>query len=112
MDDAMSETRLAAVRLKIDRVDRQLVRLLAVRKTLVETAARIKRYPRYVVDADRNEVVLDNVRRWAHEFGLSIAIAERIWRYQTELWTRHQLDLMIHESGEHPYEGHISETQD
>ncbi len=105
MDDGVNETRLAAVRDKIDRVDRQLVRMLAVRKGLVETAARIKRFPRYVVDADRNEAVLDNVRRCAREFGLPEALAERIWRYQTELWIRHQLDLMVRESGEVPYAG-------
>ncbi|WP_339744643.1 chorismate mutase [uncultured Maricaulis sp.] len=105
MDDGVSETNLAAVRLKIDRVDRQLVRMLAARKVLVETAARIKRFPRYVVDADRNEAVLENVRRCAREFGLPEAFAERVWRYQTELWIRHQLDLMVRESGEIPYAG-------
>ncbi|WP_417489743.1 chorismate mutase [Maricaulis sp.] len=105
MDDGVNGTSLEAVRLKIDRVDRQLVRLLAARKGLVETAARIKRHPRYVVDADRNEAVLEHVRRCAREFGLPQAFAERVWRFQTELWVRHQLDLMVRESGEVPYAG-------
>jgi len=107
MDDGVNEAGLDAVRVKIDRVDRQLVRLLAARKSLVETAARIKRYPRYVVDADRNEAVLNNVRRCAREFGLPEAFAERVWRFQTELWIRHQLDLMVRESGEVPYAGNM-----
>ena len=108
MDDAVNETDLAAVRLKIDRVDRQLVRMLAARKSLVETAARIKRYPRYVVDADRNEAVQDNVRRCAREFGLPEPFAERVWRFLTELWIRHQIELMVRESGEVPYAGNES----
>ncbi|WP_417491778.1 chorismate mutase [Maricaulis sp.] len=104
-DGAIDGAELAAVRVKIDRVDRQLVRLLAVRKSLVEAAAQIKRYPRYVVDADRNEAVQANVRRCAREFGLPEAFAERVWRFLTELWIRHQIEWMVRESGETPYAG-------
>lgn len=105
MDDVVNETDLAVVRMKIDRVDRQLVRMLAARKSLVEAAARIKRYPRYVVDADRNEAVQDNVQRCAREFGLPEVFAERVWRFLTQLWIRHQIELMVRESGEEPYAG-------
>ncbi len=99
MDDSVNETNLSAVRLQIDRIDRQLVRMLAARMSLIETVARIKRHPHYVIDPDRNEAVLDNVRRCSREFGLPEAFAERVWRYQTELWIRHQLELMMRENG-------------
>jgi len=105
MDDGIDAAALGAVRAKMDRVDRQLVRLLAARKSLVERAAHIKRYPRYVVDADRNEVVQANVRRWAREFGLPEAFAGRVWHFLTALWVRHQIELMVRESGEVPYAG-------
>ncbi|WP_417470546.1 chorismate mutase [Maricaulis sp.] len=112
VDGGIDGAALAAVRARIDRVDRQLVRLLATRKSLVEAAAHIKRYPRYVVDADRNEAVQANVQRWAGEFGLPEAFAGRVWHFLTALWIRHQIELMVRESGETPYAGRESGDHD
>lgn len=105
MGDIVNQQRLAAIRRRIDRVDRELVRVMAQRKRLVEAAAMIKRDPRNVVDEDRNLAVLDNVRDAALEYGLPTAFAERVWRFMTQLWIRHQIDLLVRSSGEKPYRG-------
>ena len=90
----MKRDRLRVVRTEIDAVDRELVALMARRKQLVERAARIKRHARNVVDADRNEAVLDNVRAAALRYGLPPGFAERVWRLMTELWIRHQVRML------------------
>jgi isochorismate pyruvate lyase len=105
MGHSVTPMSLDQVREEIDQVDRELVQALARRKALVERAARIKQFPRNVADEDRNEEVLSNVRASARELGLPERFVERVWRLMTQLWIRHQIDLLVNESGESPYRG-------
>ena len=58
---------LSDIRIDIDNIDRQLLRLLAQRQILVEKAGRLK--PKG-----------DNRRKEALELGLSPDVAESVWR--------------------------------
>lgn len=98
----MNREELDAIRREIDEVDDALVRMLATRRRLVDRAARIKRHARNIVDADRNEAVLANVRRSASLHGLPTGFAERVWRLMTELWIRHQVDLLKPPANDQP----------
>ena len=71
---------MADVRRNVDRLDREIVALLAERARYVAQAARIKDDIDTVRLPDRIEQVIDNVRRLAGEGDLDPAIAEAAYR--------------------------------
>jgi isochorismate pyruvate lyase len=87
---------LAEVRDNIDRIDRDLVRLMAEREKYVAEAGRFKANPAAVSAPARVEQVIEKVKGIAREDGLSDAIAERTFRamiagfedYEREVWTK------------------------
>ena len=87
---------MADVRLGVDALDRQLVALLALRQGYMDAAARIKADRGKVHDAERIEDVVTKVRAAAEAAGLSVTIAEPVWRllidrciaYELEAWDR------------------------
>lgn len=68
------------VRYEIDRLDRELVRLLVERQSFMNAAARIKDHREAVLDRPRIEDVVAKVLAEAEKQGLSPAIAEPVWR--------------------------------
>jgi isochorismate pyruvate lyase len=68
------------VRHEIDRLDQMLVRLIAERQSFMDAAARIKGHRGLVRDEGRIEDVMGKVARRAQAEGLSLAIAEPVWR--------------------------------
>jgi len=72
------------VRAGVDAVDRELVALLVRRQGYMAAAARIKTARHTVRDEVRIEAVVANVRAAAAAAGLSVAIAEPIWRLLIE----------------------------
>lgn len=71
---------MADVRRNVDRLDREIVALLAERSRYVAQAARIKDDIETVRLPDRIEQVIDNVKRLAGEADLEPAIAEAAYR--------------------------------
>ncbi len=82
------------VRAGVDALDRQLVALLATRQGYMDAAARIKSDRSRVRDDVRVEEVVSRVKAAAREAGLSVDIAEPVWRtlidrsiaYEFERW--------------------------
>ena len=68
------------LRVQIDRIDRELVGLLADRQTYIERAAVLKTTRDTVHDDARIEDVVAKVIAEAKRQGLSPAIAEPVWR--------------------------------
>ena len=81
------------VRAGVDAVDRELVRLLVVRQGYMEAAARIKPGRNLVRDEPRIAQVIGNVRALAEREGLSLAIAEPVWRTLIERCIAHEMDV-------------------
>lgn len=87
---------MSDVRTEVDRVDRDLVRLIVERQSYMEAAARIKTDRASVYDSDRIEDVVRKVKAAALEAGLSTEIAEPVWRelikqsiaYEFKVWDR------------------------
>jgi len=83
----MSETRvspgqcrtMAEVRHGVDRLDEQIVALLAERFRYMDAAARIKSSREAVRDEARKGEVLGNVRRLADESAIPVHVAEDIY---------------------------------
>ena len=87
---------LGEVRENIDRIDRQIIQLMAERGKYVAEAGRFKSDPAAVSAPARVEAIVAEVRRIAAEDGLAETVAERTYRamiaafedYEREEWTR------------------------
>jgi isochorismate pyruvate lyase len=75
---------MADVRHEIDRLDQVLVALIAERQSFMDAAARIKGHRGLVRDKARIEDVMAKVSASAKREGLSLAIAEPVWRTMME----------------------------
>ncbi|MBX3447746.1 MAG: chorismate mutase [Parvibaculaceae bacterium] len=84
---------MAEVRREIDRIDRELVTLLAERQTYIEQAGVIKGERTAVRDEARIEDVVRKVLAEADRAGLSRAIAEPLWRLLIEKSIEHEFDV-------------------
>lgn len=83
---------MADVRREIDRIDRQLVRLMAERLRYIEEAARIKPTRDAVRDEARIEDVVAKVLAEAERQNLSAAVAEPVWRLLIERSIAHEFE--------------------
>lgn len=89
-------TTMTQVREGVDALDRELVSLIATRARYMEAAARIKPSRDVVRDEWRIEDVVSKVKTEAARVGLSLDIAEPVWRelversiaYEFEIWDR------------------------
>ena len=87
---------LGEVRENIDRIDRQIIQLMAERGKYVAEAGRFKPDPAAVSAPARVEAIIAKVRQVASEAGLAETVAERTYRamiaafedYEREEWTR------------------------
>ncbi len=71
---------LKELRDNIDRIDREIVRLVAERSQFVEQAAIFKNDEAVIREPNRIRVVINNVRSHAAEFGVDPDIVERVYR--------------------------------
>mgnify|MGYP001766306931 CR=1 FL=1 len=71
---------LAEVRQQIDRLDRQLVSLIAERGAYVRQAARLKTSAAEVPAPARVAAVLANVGQLADEVGAERSVVDAVWR--------------------------------
>ncbi len=71
---------LEDVRTNIDRIDRQIVKLLAQRGGYVKQAARFKRTTEDVRAPRRVEQVISNAISLSKEFGANSVVTERVYR--------------------------------
>ena len=81
---------MSDVRREIDRLDRELVKLLAERQNYIEQAGRIKGERSAVRDEARIEDVVAKVLAEAKKEGLSPAIADPLWRLLIEKSIDHE----------------------
>jgi isochorismate pyruvate lyase len=87
---------LAEVRDNIDRIDRQIIALMAERQKYVAEAGRFKANPAAVSAPARVEAIIAKVKTIAREDGLAESVAERSFRamiaafedYERDEWTR------------------------
>ncbi len=87
---------LVEVRDNIDRLDRQIIQLMAERGKYVAEAGRFKADPAAVSAPARVEAIIAKVKTIAREDGLAESVAERSYRamiaafedYEREEWTR------------------------
>ena len=80
------------VRSEIDQIDKGLVSLLAKRQKCLENAALIKKERNLIIDKDRIEEVISNIKKLSSSSGLSEAISEPLWRKLIALSIEHEFE--------------------
>jgi isochorismate pyruvate lyase len=96
VDDGKCCNSLAEVRDNIDRIDHQIVTLMAEREKYVGEAGRFKANPAAVSAPARVEQVIIKVKAMAKESGLSEEVAEKTFRamiagfedYERDVWNK------------------------
>ncbi|MGQ0484259.1 MAG: chorismate mutase [Hyphomicrobiales bacterium] len=91
MTDTARPQTMSGIRAEIDRIDEQLVELLAARQRLVEQAITVKKrdgIPARV--PQRIEQVMAHVRRLAGTHRVDPALAETIWTEMLEWFIAHE----------------------
>lgn len=82
---------LDEVRTEIDRLDGEIVRLLAARSACVEEVLRFKRTAEDVRAPDRIEQVIARTRALATEHGADPDLVERVYRTMIDGFIAHEL---------------------
>ena len=72
------------VRINIDRIDKEIVKLIAERSAFVKEAALFKKSHSSVRDPKRVEAVISKVRNLADEFGVSSKLVEKVYRKESK----------------------------
>ena len=85
---------LEKLREEIDKLDKEILSLIAQRPKCVEKVALVKNNKDLVVDKKRIEEVIRRVKRLAKEKGLSEKIAESLWRKLIELSIDHEYEIL------------------
>jgi len=80
LSNAVNCTSIEEVRSNIDRIDRQIVSLLAERGSFVKQAARFKKTTDDVKAPQRVEQVIAKVTALSHELGANPTVTEQVYR--------------------------------
>jgi isochorismate pyruvate lyase len=84
---------MTQVRAGVDRVDAQLVELLAVRFAYMDAAARIKTERNAVRDEARKQQVLKNVLDAASGLGIPVEVVTDLWERLVEASIAYELNI-------------------
>ncbi len=82
---------LEEVRSNIDRIDNDIIRLIAERGTFVLQASRFKKSEEGVKDSSRVEAVIKNVREKAEEYGADPDMTETLYREMIHRFTNMEM---------------------
>jgi isochorismate pyruvate lyase len=93
MTDPQDCQTMTDVRSGVDAVDRELVALLGRRFGYMDAAARIKSSRTEVRDEARKAQVKANVRSYAAQSGLPVALADELWELLIEASIAYELEV-------------------
>jgi len=76
----MNDKKLKIARSKIDKLDRSIFNLIKKRTTVVKYMLTLKKYKNQIVDHERINVILKNIKRKSIQSGIDPKITLRIWK--------------------------------
>ena len=76
----MNKKKLEAIRKKIDLVDKQLLKIIGKRTTLVKKVIAVKNHKKQIVDKRRIKKVLISIKKQSIKKKIDIKITNKIWR--------------------------------
>jgi isochorismate pyruvate lyase len=83
------------IRAEIDRIDRELLRLLSCRWHRIDAMTRTKAYPEDAHDPIRSRQILDGISQRAAQSDLPVDVAVQIWSLLLDLSVAYQRDRIV-----------------
>ena len=75
-----NKKKLDKIRIKLDRLDNELLSLIKKRTYLVEEVLKLKEFKKEIVDKKRINFILDKIHKKSKKIGIDSKITKRIWK--------------------------------
>jgi len=76
----INKKRLNLIRIKLDRLDTELLKLIKKRSNLVNDVLKIKIYKNEIIDQKRIDFILKKIKRKSIQLKIDTKITSRIWK--------------------------------
>ena len=76
----INKKKLDLIRIKLDRLDNELLKLLKKRSNLVNDVLKIKIYKKEIIDQKRIKFILKKIKKKSIQSNIDPKITNRIWR--------------------------------
>tara|TARA_A100001011_G_scaffold391877_1_gene478269 strand:+ start:1163 stop:1453 length:291 start_codon:yes stop_codon:yes gene_type:complete len=72
--------KLNSIRIKLDKLDNELLSLIKNRSSLVKEVLKLKEYKKEIVDKKRISFILNKIKRKSKKLNIDPKITNRIWK--------------------------------
>ena len=76
----INKKKLDLLRIKLDRLDNDLLRLIKKRSNLVNEVLKVKIYKKEIIDQKRINFILKKIRKKSNQLKIDPKITDRIWK--------------------------------
>ena len=76
----INKKKLDLIRIKLDRLDNELLKLLKKRSNLVNDVLKIKIYKKEIIDQKRIKFILSKIKKKSIKLNIDPKITNRIWK--------------------------------
>ena len=76
----INKKKLDLIRIKLDRLDTDLLKLLKKRSNLVNDVLKVKIYKKEIIDQKRIKFILNKVKKKSTQLNIDPKITNRIWK--------------------------------
>ena len=75
-----NKKKLYQIRKKLDNLDNKLIKLIKIRKNLVDQVIKQKEFKKEIVDKKRIKIILNRIKKKSVNKGIDPKITNRIWK--------------------------------
>ena len=75
-----NKKKLALIRVKLDKLDNQLLSLIKMRTSLVNNVIKLKQHKKEIVDKKRIDIILKKIKQKSIKLNIDPQITYRIWK--------------------------------
>jgi chorismate mutase len=76
----LNKKKLNTLRLKLDRLDNKLLKLIKIRSNLVNEVIKVKIHKKEIIDQKRINIILRNIKKKSLKLKIDPKITKRIWK--------------------------------
>ena len=75
-----NKKKLNLIRIKLDKLDNQLLTLIKYRTLLVQEVLKLKEFKKEIVDKKRIKFILNKIKKKSKKFKIDTKITHRVWK--------------------------------
>ena len=76
----LNKKKLSTLRLKLDKLDNELLKLIKKRSNLVKNVLKVKVYKKEIIDQKRINFILKKIKKKSLQLNIDSMITSRIWK--------------------------------